>query len=76
MAPASGPNLYPRNTLKRIVRAHANRTLSKNVDILVCLPNYQKTQQLTAHAEIFLDYTLFLQEYVIPFSALTFLPMW
>ena len=27
--------LYPRGTLKKIVKAHANRTLSKNVDILV-----------------------------------------
>ena len=27
--------LYPRGTLKKIVKAHANRPLSKNVDILV-----------------------------------------
>ena len=29
------PTLYPRSTLKKIVKAHANRPLSKNVDILV-----------------------------------------
>lgn len=29
------PTLYPRGTLKKIVKAHANRPLSKNVDILV-----------------------------------------
>jgi hypothetical protein len=29
------PTLYPRATLKKIVKAHANRPLSKNVDILV-----------------------------------------
>jgi hypothetical protein len=27
--------LYPRATLRKITKAHANRTLSKNVDILV-----------------------------------------
>lgn len=27
--------LYPRGTVKKIVKAHANRPLSKNVDILV-----------------------------------------
>lgn len=29
--------LYPRGTVKKIVKAHANRTLSKNADILVFL---------------------------------------
>ena len=29
--------LYPRGTLKKIIKAHANRPLSKNVDILVRL---------------------------------------
>jgi len=27
--------LYPRTTVKRIVKAHSNRSLSKNADILV-----------------------------------------
>lgn len=27
--------LYPRGTVKRIVKAHANRNVSKNADILV-----------------------------------------
>lgn len=27
--------LYPRATVKRIVKAHANRNVSKNADILV-----------------------------------------
>jgi hypothetical protein len=27
--------LYPRATLKKIIKAHANRPMSKNVDILV-----------------------------------------
>jgi hypothetical protein len=30
--------LYPRGTVKKIVKAHANRPVSKNVDILVCFP--------------------------------------
>jgi hypothetical protein len=29
------PTLYPRGTVKKIVKAHSNRQLSKNVDILV-----------------------------------------
>lgn len=33
--------LYPRGTLKKIVKAHANRPLSKNVDILVCVADEQ-----------------------------------
>jgi hypothetical protein len=33
------PTLYPRSTVKKIVKAHANRPLSKNVDILIYL-NY------------------------------------
>lgn len=28
-------SLYPRNTVKRIVKAHSNRALSKNADILI-----------------------------------------
>lgn len=31
--------LYPRGTVKKIVKAHANRPLSKNVDVLVRLPS-------------------------------------
>jgi hypothetical protein len=31
------PTLYPRATVKKIVKAHANKPLSRNVDILVFL---------------------------------------
>ena len=31
------PTLYPRGTVKKIVKAHSNRQMSKNVDILVRL---------------------------------------
>ncbi|CAI7640334.1 unnamed protein product [Penicillium bialowiezense] len=44
---AATQKLYPRGTVKRIVKAQSNRTVSKNADIL-----------------IFLDYMLFMQEYV------------
>jgi len=27
--------LYPRSTLRRILKAHSNRSVSKNVDVLV-----------------------------------------
>jgi hypothetical protein len=64
MAPSS---LYPRGTLKRITKAHTNRPLSKNVDILVGPPLLCTTskvlQVLTSGlGQIFLDYMLFMQE--------------
>lgn len=33
---AAVQKLYPRGTVKRIVKAHSNRSVSKNADILVC----------------------------------------
>ena len=33
----AGKRLYPRSTVKKIVKAHSNRSVSKNADILVCL---------------------------------------
>jgi hypothetical protein len=35
--PTMAPTLYPRATVKKIVKAHSNRQMSKNVDILVRL---------------------------------------
>ncbi|KAF2397190.1 hypothetical protein EJ06DRAFT_584667 [Trichodelitschia bisporula] len=49
MAPA---NIYPRATLKRIVKAHANRPLSKNVDILIFLNYVLFMQELVREASI------------------------
>lgn len=34
---AATQKLYPRGTVKRIVKAHSNKSVSKNADILVCL---------------------------------------
>jgi hypothetical protein len=33
------PTLYPRGTVKKIIKAHSNRQVSKNVDILVLIPS-------------------------------------
>jgi hypothetical protein len=33
------PTLYPRGTVKKIIKAHSNRQVSKNVDILVLFPS-------------------------------------
>jgi hypothetical protein len=41
--------LYPRGTLKKIIKAHANRPLSKNVDILVRYPHHQPTSTSNPH---------------------------
>lgn len=32
---AAGQKLYPRATVKKIVKAHSKRNVSKNVDVLV-----------------------------------------
>ncbi|KAF2826354.1 hypothetical protein CC86DRAFT_370376 [Ophiobolus disseminans] len=44
--------LYPRGTLKKIVKAHANRPLSKNVDILIFLNYALFMQELINEASI------------------------
>ncbi|KAL1607436.1 hypothetical protein SLS59_002403 [Nothophoma quercina] len=44
--------LYPRGTLKKIVKAHANRPLSKNVDILIYLNYILFMQELMKEASI------------------------
>lgn len=61
--------LYPRGTVKRIVKAHAGRNISKNADVLVRLfsvpvatPDSMNCSVLTL-PQIFLDYMLFMQEY-------------
>ncbi|KAI9874356.1 MAG: hypothetical protein M1830_009840 [Pleopsidium flavum] len=36
---AASQKLYPRATLKRIIKAHSKRNVSKNVDVLVCNPS-------------------------------------
>ncbi|GES66646.1 histone-fold-domain-containing protein new1 [Aspergillus terreus] len=64
---AATQKLYPRATVKRIVKAHSNRNVSKNADILVLPPQVwvmrdaELTQSSTA-SQIFLDYMLFMQE--------------
>ena len=32
--------LYPRSTIKQIIKAHASRNLSKNADVLVSQASY------------------------------------
>ncbi|KAF2179103.1 hypothetical protein K469DRAFT_674789 [Zopfia rhizophila CBS 207.26] len=50
MAPST--TLYPRATLKKIVKAHSNRPLTKNVDILVFLNYTLFLQELMKEASI------------------------
>ncbi|KAL2218297.1 hypothetical protein M432DRAFT_427426 [Thermoascus aurantiacus ATCC 26904] len=44
--------LYPRTTVKRIVKAHSNRSLSKNADILIFLDYMLFMQELMREASI------------------------
>ena len=46
------PNPYPRTTLKRTLKAHSNRPVSKNVDILVYLDYILFVQQLMKAASV------------------------
>ncbi|KAL6234280.1 hypothetical protein BDW75DRAFT_212900 [Aspergillus navahoensis] len=49
---ATTQKLYPRGTVKRIVKAHANRSLSKNADILIFLDYMLFMQELMREASI------------------------
>ncbi|CAE7196516.1 hypothetical protein P3342_010157 [Pyrenophora teres f. teres] len=44
--------LYPRATVKKIVKAHANRPISKNADILIFLNYVIFMQELLNEASI------------------------
>ncbi|OWY51416.1 uncharacterized protein AALT_g4702 [Alternaria alternata] len=46
------PTLYPRGTVKKIVKAHSNRQMSKNVDILIYLNYALFMQELINEASI------------------------
>ncbi|CAG8474254.1 4808_t:CDS:2 [Funneliformis caledonium] len=49
------PSLYPRATLKRIIKTHQSKALSKNVDVLIylnCMIFLQKlAQEANSEAE-------------------------
>lgn len=60
---AGGQKLYPRATVKKIVKAHSKRNVTKNVDVLVSLLDASPPEQLVDDFQIFLDYALFLQTY-------------
>ncbi|KAL3442638.1 hypothetical protein BJX65DRAFT_286555 [Aspergillus insuetus] len=49
---AATQKLYPRATVKRIVKAQANRNLSKNADILIFLDYMLFMQELMREASI------------------------
>ncbi|KAL1971676.1 hypothetical protein VTN31DRAFT_2297 [Thermomyces dupontii] len=44
--------LYPRGTVKRIVKAHAGRNVSKNADVLIFLDYMLFMQELMREASI------------------------
>ncbi|OCK84596.1 hypothetical protein K432DRAFT_344880 [Lepidopterella palustris CBS 459.81] len=50
MAPAQ--SLYPRSTLKRIIKAHSNKALAKNTDIMIFLDYTLFLQDLLREASI------------------------
>ena len=73
--PTMAPNrIYPRSSIKKIFKAHSNRSISKKAEILVShlsLVTYpgltfisweKEERRLMVKLQIFLDYTLFVQE--------------
>jgi hypothetical protein len=62
---ATGQKLYPRATVKKIVKAHSKRNVSKNVDVLVGCVDASPRAAANRAMQIFLDYALFLQTYAI-----------
>lgn len=63
----AGRKLYPRATVKKIVKAHSNCNVSKNADVMVPIsptPGPSKsTLLISISLQIFLDYMLFMQTY-------------
>ncbi|KAK3899593.1 hypothetical protein C8A05DRAFT_46381 [Staphylotrichum tortipilum] len=55
--------LYPRATVKKIVKAHSNCNVSKNADVMVSIPPTRRpiACSFTDAAQMFLDYMLFMQ---------------
>ncbi|OBT67992.1 hypothetical protein VE03_01575 [Pseudogymnoascus sp. 23342-1-I1] len=49
---AAGQKLYPRATLKKIVKAHSRKNVSKNADVLVFLDYALFLQTLMKEASI------------------------
>ncbi|KAI9813979.1 MAG: hypothetical protein M1827_003443 [Pycnora praestabilis] len=45
--------VYPRSTLKRIIKAHSKKNLSKNVDVLIFLDYTLFLQSLLREASIY-----------------------
>ncbi|KAK6361686.1 hypothetical protein TWF730_005400 [Orbilia blumenaviensis] len=52
MAASKSTNQYPRNTLRRIIKAHAGCKISKNADILIYLDYALFLEQLVKEARI------------------------
>jgi hypothetical protein len=62
----AGQKLYPRATVKKIVKAHSNCNVSKNADVMVPItptPRFCSSFHLTdlEPTQMFLDYMLFMQ---------------
>ncbi|RAK92146.1 hypothetical protein BO79DRAFT_166960 [Aspergillus costaricaensis CBS 115574] len=49
---AATQKLYPRATVKRVVKAHSNRSVSKNADILIFLDYMLFMQELMRESSI------------------------
>ncbi|KAI9816337.1 MAG: hypothetical protein M1832_005094 [Thelocarpon impressellum] len=52
MALPTNKRLYPRSTLKRIVKAHSGKNVGRNVDVLIWLDYALFMQMLTREASI------------------------
>ncbi|KKF92418.1 hypothetical protein CFIMG_001554RA [Ceratocystis fimbriata CBS 114723] len=49
---APGQKLYPRGTVKKIVKAHSNCNLTKNADVLIFLDYMMFMEKLVKEASI------------------------
>jgi hypothetical protein len=60
---APGQKVYPRATVKKIVKAHSNCNIGKNTDVMVQSPKRvpHLDAPLTCSQQVFLDYVLFMQ---------------
>lgn len=54
---------YPRATIRKVVKAHTNKNIGRNVDALVDIPHLQFMPYADLILQLYLDYVLFMQRY-------------
>jgi hypothetical protein len=55
--------IFPRSTLKRIIKGHSDKSVGRNVDALVSIGHHMKVFAAAKIAsKVYIDYVLFIQQ--------------